>query len=220
MSNIELAMRALIRRPRQNAPAFLMMVLLLAALVSIAMLRGSIAGITPRTSGPQITAEDVSEQQAEALREATGAGAGADRQAELAGTSIGLVSGLLMLIAGISLIVMVLVEVLWVRGRRREMGIRRALGASRRDIAVQLACEILVLAAVATLAGHLIARLITPLLAAPIAQRIGDGAVQVAPTPELILAHVAGFVIIPLVLACALAPILAAPPRSILSSHD
>jgi putative ABC transport system permease protein len=59
---------------------------------------------------------------------------------------------------------------LGVRARTAELGLRKAVGARPRDLEVQIVLEVLVIAAVASLAGLLLASLgstlVTPMLAA------------------------------------------------------
>lgn len=136
------------------------------------------------------------------------------------------VLGLLLLVAcGVSVVVLGLVLVFWVRGRIREIGVLLAIGNPKSTIAGQFCLEVALLAAASSVLALVLGQLLGGALASRVLASSGDPALSaLSPASGSVLSVLAalgvGMLVVTAALAVALAPVLRRSPKSILSSMN
>ena len=136
------------------------------------------------------------------------------------------VLALLLLVAcAVSVVVLGLVLVFWVRGRIHEIGVLLAIGNPKRTVIGQLALEVGMLALASSLLALGLGQLLGGALASRVLSSSGDAVLAAVPTSSGSFSSVAaslgaGFLVVIVALAVALAPILHRSPKSILSSMN
>ena len=132
---------------------------------------------------------------------------------------------LLLVACAVSVVVLGLVLVFWVRGRIHEIGVLLAIGNPKRTVIGQLALEVGMLALASSLLALGLGQLLGGALASRVLSSSGDAVLAAVPTSSGSFASVAaslgaGFLVVIVALAVALAPILHRSPKSILSSMN
>lgn len=136
------------------------------------------------------------------------------------------VLGLLLLVAcGVSVVVLGLVLVFWVRGRIREIGVLLAIGNPKSTIAGQFCLEVALLAAASSVLALVLGQLLGGVLASRVLASSGDPTLTALPTASgsvlsVLAALGVGVLVVAAALAVALAPVLRRSPKSILSSMN
>ena len=136
------------------------------------------------------------------------------------------VLGLLLLVAcGVSVVVLGLVLVFWVRGRIREIGVLLAIGNPKSTIAGQFCLEVALLAAASSVLALVLGQLLGGALASRVLASSGDPTLSALHTAtgsvlSVLAALGIGVLVVAAALAMALAPVLRRSPKSILSSMN